>query len=107
MSADTVLTLHASHSHLFPGARLHLREGHGLPGHSTEVLVVFSDESVAEAEITDDTPHAQLRVEPYTTGSGTTIPAKTWLLSRGDASAGGFRVVGRAGDTAEDAAGDT
>lgn len=95
---DSVLTFHASHSHLFPGAVLQLGDNDQLPSHpgqSLEAVVMFSDDSVAEADLVPDAPRLRLLVQPYTTGSGTSIPAKNWLLSQ-DGDHGELKVSGRA-----------
>ncbi|MGR0161416.1 hypothetical protein [Paenarthrobacter nitroguajacolicus] len=64
----------ASHTHLFPGAVLHIHEG------SSRFVVTFSDGASAAAEIVDDGGKPALVVEAYTTGAGTVIPRKMWLL---------------------------
>lgn len=100
--ADGVV-LHASHSHLFRGARLRApgaapadtnapgrqrtRQPTG-PGHATpsatttDVRVVFSDYSDAEAVLveTGTAPAWILSIEAYRTAAGTEIPARAWEL---------------------------
>ena len=69
----------ASHSHLFPGATL------TVAGTSAECLVIFSDESTADADLTVTAPDGPvLSVQPYTTAAGTRITAKTWQLAEKD-----------------------
>lgn len=74
----------ASHSHLFPGAVLTAPAEPApseTPDTSTERLVIFSDESTAEADLTGNAPaDLELAVQPYTTAAGTRIDAKTWRL---------------------------
>jgi len=120
---DGVL-LHASHSHLFRGARLRApgaepatasqpapggqrtRQPTG-PGHvtpsatTTDVRVIFSDFSDAEAILTasEDAPAWTLSVGAYRTAAGTEIPARAWeleLLPSGDVPE--FKVVARRPD---------
>ncbi|WP_145942833.1 hypothetical protein [Corynebacterium glyciniphilum] len=82
---DSVITLRVSHSHLFPGAVLRLPEGQPYPAVPAECLLLFSDESEAEAEIipdhSTDTAAGRLLVSAYTTGAGTAIDAKNWHLT--------------------------
>jgi hypothetical protein len=79
---DSLITLRVSHSHLFPGAVLHLRDGQQVPADPAECLLIFSDESEAEAEFVPgdggDPSHGRLLVSAYTTGAGTAINAKSW-----------------------------
>lgn len=82
---DSLITLRVSHSHLFPGAVLRLRDGQQFPADPAECLLIFSDESEAEAEIipdhSTDTAGGRLLVSAYTTGAGTAIDAKNWHLT--------------------------
>ncbi|QEU77558.1 hypothetical protein [Streptomyces subrutilus] len=74
------------HTHLFPGARCRLR---GLPDphafarapRPVELELRFSDDVVAEARLrTEDRTGAVLAVPAYTTGAGTSIGSRTWLV---------------------------
>ncbi|MCO1338671.1 hypothetical protein BJH93_07175 [Kocuria polaris] len=119
-NAEGVL-LHASHSHLFRGARLEARgatpqapaTAGGAPTRTdealtcahpggnarTDVLVVFSDFSAAEATLaqTAGTPGWLLSVAAYRTDSGTDIAARAWALELLPAQgAPMFKVVARA-----------
>ncbi|WP_309081725.1 hypothetical protein [Zhihengliuella sp.] len=103
------VVLHASHSHLFPGARL---AAPGIDGplaggsrpRSREARIVFSDFSEADAELSrpDDAPsgHLLLDVAEYRTAPGRVISARAWLVEQqstgGDGAAAGLRVVARA-----------
>ncbi|MGJ0185013.1 hypothetical protein [Corynebacterium glyciniphilum] len=97
---DSVITFHVSHSHLFPGAVLRLQDGQELPTGVAECLLVFSDESEAEAELIPDhsteTTAGHLQVSTYTTGAGTPIGAKNWHLSK--TTSGELKVTRRAGN---------
>lgn len=81
---DSVITLRVDHSHLFPGAVLHLPDSRQLSAHPAECLLQFSDESEAEANFVPDhsagTTIGRLLVSGYTTGAGTVIEAKNWHL---------------------------
>lgn len=85
------------HTHLFPGARCRVR---GLPDPgafaagpaSVELALRFSDDVVTEAEVrTTDPAGPVLAVPEYTTGAGTTVDGRTWLI----------REFARAGDEVE------
>lgn len=101
---DSVITFHVSHSHLFPGAVLRLRDGQESPAGAAECVLVFSDESEAEAEFvpTHDaetgtgTTAGHLQVSAYATGAGTPIGAKNWHLSQ--TTSGELKVTRRTGD---------
>lgn len=94
--ADTFLAV-CSRTHLFPGARCRVR---GLPDASAfaadpwpvELRLRLSDDVVTEAELrTEDGPGPVLAVPAYTTGAGTAIDPRTWLI----------REFSRAGDDVE------
>ncbi|MGP5930443.1 hypothetical protein [Corynebacterium glyciniphilum] len=101
---DSVITFHVSHSHLFPGAVLRLQDGQELPTGVAECLLVFSDESEAEAELipahgaetSTETTAGHLQVSTYTTGAGTPIGAKNWHLSK--TTSGELKVTRRTGN---------
>lgn len=93
--------LHASHSHLFVGARLWPdRDGnHGSAGpddagavgdaEAGEDRVVFSDGSSAEADLTAEGKTQRLDVASYETQAGTVVAAKSWFCDeRADAASG-------------------
>ncbi|WP_435972157.1 hypothetical protein [Streptomyces sp. Qhu_M48] len=75
-----------SHTHLFPGARCRLQ---GLPDpqafaarpQPVEVILRFSDAVTTDAEVrTDGAADAVLAVPAYTTGAGTPIDGRVWLV---------------------------
>lgn len=77
--------LHASHSHLYPGARL--RPGDAPESLRTtwqagdQVLVAFADQSVSAAQLRAvQGDGAELAVDAYRTAKGTGIAAKVWRL---------------------------
>lgn len=73
--------LYASHTHLFPGAKL--RGPRPDDPDALPVLIVFSDAPSADAVLTasgHDGEGYGLDVAPYRTASGTEIGAKGWVL---------------------------
>lgn len=101
------LVLHASHTHLFRGARLRAPGEPADPGHAapfsttTDVRVVFSDYADAGAVLADTgtAPEWILGIEAYRTAAGTEIPARAWELEL--LPSGGvleFKVVARRPD---------
>ncbi|GAA3697449.1 hypothetical protein GCM10022377_07930 [Zhihengliuella alba] len=89
---ETLPTLTADRTHLFPGARLRL-DGAGPTG-ATDVVVLFSDGVHAEGLLETAGHGLTLRVEEYRTGAGSRIEAKHWeLTSTGE---GSWRVAGPA-----------
>ncbi|MEU6114117.1 hypothetical protein ABZ840_06115 [Streptomyces sp. NPDC047117] len=87
--ADTFPAL-CGHTHLFPGARCRLQ---GLPDPqaftarpwSIDVDLRFSDAVAVDAELriddrADDRAEPVLVVPPYTTGAGTHIDGRSWLV---------------------------
>ncbi|MGA4845138.1 hypothetical protein ACOBQB_02195 [Streptomyces sp. G5(2025)] len=75
-----------THTHLFPGARCRLQ---GLPDPhafaadpwSIGVDLRFSDDAVADAELRTGGPQGPvLTVPPHTTGAGTRIGERAWLV---------------------------
>ncbi|WP_102158234.1 hypothetical protein [Zhihengliuella halotolerans] len=94
---DGVL-LHASHSHLFRGARLRA-PGAAPFADPADVRVVFSDFSDAGAELrrAEGTPAWILSVAAYRTAAGTEIPASAWELELMAPGAGApeFKVLAR------------
>lgn len=72
MTDDTIL--HASHTHLFRGARV---AGTPQPG---PVLIAFTDGQLVDAELHGNDPLI-LDVDEHRTASGTAIPAKAWLVT--------------------------
>jgi hypothetical protein len=78
--------LHASHSHLYPGARLRVQERPAAPVRphwqaGDRVLVEFADQAVsagAVRAVQDDAVELSLRA--YRTAKGTAIADKAWRL---------------------------
>ncbi|RZU63370.1 hypothetical protein [Zhihengliuella halotolerans] len=99
-NVDGVL-LHASHSHLFRGARLRA-PGTAHFADPADVRVVFADFSDAGAELrrAEGTPAWMLSVESYRTAAGTEIPARVWELELMAPGAGApeFKVLTRRPD---------
>ncbi|MFC0674742.1 hypothetical protein [Brachybacterium hainanense] len=76
--AEKMTRITADRTHLFPGARL---ETTAAPGSEPlETVILFSDGARAEGTLLATPAGASLHVEPYRTGAGTRIPAKTWTL---------------------------
>ncbi|WP_405642315.1 hypothetical protein [Streptomyces uncialis] len=82
---DTFLAV-CGDTHLYPGARCRLQ---GLPDPQTfadrprpvDVLLRFSDSVTTDAELRTDGPAgAVLAVPAYTTGAGTQMEGRTWLV---------------------------
>lgn len=74
--------LHASHTHLYPGARLRCeadRKRRFAAG--DRALIAFSDGNVALARIASASPKwARLEVAAHTTVRGAPIVAKSWIV---------------------------
>ncbi|MFF8574113.1 hypothetical protein ACF06L_23150 [Streptomyces sp. NPDC015408] len=90
--ADTYVAV-CDHTHLFPGARCRVQ---GLPDPraftarpaSIDVDVRFSDGVIADARLSTDGPaDPALIVAAYTTGAGTSIGGRGWVV-RGTAVVG-------------------
>jgi hypothetical protein len=64
------VTARVDHTHLFPGAVIHL------DGPGSALILEFSDGSRVAAEIIGDS----LAVGAHTTAAGTAIPAKVWTI---------------------------
>ncbi|MEU4427155.1 hypothetical protein AB0F81_41580 [Actinoplanes sp. NPDC024001] len=64
------MTARVEHTHLFPGAFIHLSSGGG------PLTLRFSDGVEVAAEFLGDS----LAVEAYTTAAGAAIPAKVWAV---------------------------
>lgn len=77
---EDVLSLNADNTHLYPGARLTVRDGEALPSQPAEVIVVFRDHSPAEALLTPIDDAYVLQVESYSTAAGIAIGAKSWRI---------------------------
>ncbi|MET8903518.1 MULTISPECIES: hypothetical protein [unclassified Streptomyces] len=90
--ADTYVAV-CDHTHLFPGARcrvLGLPDPRAFAARPTpiDVDVRFSDGVIADARLSTDGPaDPVLLVAPYTTGAGTSIGGRGWVV-RGTAVAG-------------------
>ncbi|MEU8793461.1 hypothetical protein [Streptomyces sp. NPDC048643] len=74
------------HTHLFPGARCRVR-GLSDPGafaaepSPVELALRFSDDVVAEAQVRTTGPAGPvLSVPAHTTGAGTPIEGRTWVI---------------------------
>jgi hypothetical protein len=81
----------ATGSHLYPGARLLLRSTlQGELVKCPELVITFSDGSIAEAMVEFDSATAAsfVRVDDYTTARGTRIPAKSWSVASNSSSEG-------------------
>lgn len=93
----TVVTLYASHTHLFRGARL-TTDGEW-PTEPTGVRLVMRDEVEVDAELWAEShePGLVLAVPVHHTGAGTTIPAKVWPIARIEAAGddGAVAVLGQ------------
>ncbi|MYR41069.1 hypothetical protein [Streptomyces sp. SID5910] len=82
---DTFLAL-CGHTHLFPGARCRVRglpDPHGFAADPSPVDLVlrFSDDVVTDAELRADGPAGPvLTVPAYTTGAGTPLDGRRWLV---------------------------
>ncbi|MEW2068554.1 hypothetical protein [Streptomyces sp. NPDC007346] len=85
--ATTFLAV-GSHTHLFPGARCRIQ---GLPNphtfaaapHPLDLYLRFSDGAATDAELrTADPAGPVLHVPAYTTGAGTAIDARTWIVRK-------------------------
>jgi hypothetical protein len=94
--ADTYVAV-CGHTHLFPGARCRVQ---GLPDPDAfaaaptpiDVDVRFSDAVIAEARLSTADPAGPVLVVPaYTTGAGTAIDSRTWVV----------RALARKGDEVE------
>ncbi len=79
---ETARALRTDHSHLFPGSRLGPADP-ATPAEipaAGEVVVLFSDGSSAEAELSPQDSGPLLRVQAYRTAAGTPIAQKSWRL---------------------------
>ncbi|WP_152352496.1 hypothetical protein [Brachybacterium subflavum] len=89
---DDIVALHASHTHLFPGAQLHAdREDPFLSIH-TDVVILFSDHSRAEGAVHLSRDGFILQVDRYVTDAGTHLAAKTRSMMPLDDA---FKIAGR------------
>jgi len=87
--------LRATHTHLYPGARLSAAPGeHVVPRRGDRVLVVFADHGGVLATVRAvDGERFELALPSHTTRRGTVIAAKRWLIE--PAPGGGYRVASR------------
>ncbi|MGW6063073.1 hypothetical protein [Streptomyces sp. NPDC055189] len=75
-----------AHTHLFPGARCRIRgladpEAFATTPRPVELALRFADDVLTEAELRTDAPAGNvLRVAAYTTGAGTSIEERSWLI---------------------------
>ena len=92
------VTLHATHTHLFPGARLTAADGR-FPADPDPVRIVFRDGAGADAELFpgDADGVLDLAVNAHRTAAGQDIPTKRWRIGRVETDAGGAEtgVVGK------------
>lgn len=86
--------LHATNTHLYRGARL-VTPASGFPAEPTAVRLVFRDGEASDAELIPGHADAELllAVPPHRTGSGQSIPAKTWHVARIERNAEGREVA--------------
>jgi hypothetical protein len=93
-----VIRLRASHTHLYPGARLCLVDGSSVPRKGAKAEIEFADRIVAKASIAAAGAGKPIEfdVESYRTRSGSTIEVKRWLaVSDDEREARAYRVVRR------------
>lgn len=76
--------LNADNTHLYPGARLAVYEDATLPDSRVEAVILFRDESSADAVLVPSGDGFVLYVESYSTAAGTSIDAKSWVLQAAD-----------------------
>lgn len=76
--------LNADNTHLYPGARLAVYEDATLPDSRVEAVVLFRDDSSADAVLMPSEDGLALYVESYSTAAGTGIDAKNWVLQAAD-----------------------
>ncbi|MEV8113374.1 hypothetical protein [Streptomyces xiamenensis] len=86
MSQPDAFLAVCGHTHLFPGARCRVQ---GLPDARAfaalpwplDLMLRFSDDVVTEAELrTGDPMGPALTVQAHTTGAGTEIDGRTWVI---------------------------
>ncbi len=84
------VTLHATHTHLFPGARL-MGAGGRFPADGGPVRIVFRDAAEADAELFPGGAGGELylAVDAHRTAAGQDIPAKRWRIGRVETDAAG------------------
>ncbi|MFH8487625.1 hypothetical protein [Streptomyces longisporoflavus] len=88
-----------AHTHLFPGARCRIRDlpdpdAFAAAPRPIELALRFADDVLTEAELRTEGPAGTvLRVAPYTTGAGTTIDDRSWLIRELDPSDGELVLV--------------
>ncbi|MFC8128735.1 hypothetical protein [Streptomyces sp. NPDC057302] len=74
------------HTHLFPGARCRIQgladpDAFAAAPWTIELVLRFADDVVTEAELrTDASGGMVLRVMAYTTGAGTAMDGRFWLI---------------------------
>lgn len=86
--------LHARHTHLYPGARVHIDAVDTAVG--TPLSLVFSDQVCAQGELLAREGLAWLiAVGPYRTAAGSAIAAKRWRLEPLPDDPSLYRVLGR------------
>ncbi|MEU6764947.1 hypothetical protein ABZ916_20745 [Streptomyces sp. NPDC046853] len=93
LGEDTFLAT-CAHTHLFPGARCRIG---GLPDpdafaaapRTIELALRFADDVVTPADLCAQTPAGTvLRTAAYTTGAGTSVEERSWLIREVDPTGG-------------------
>ena len=84
------VALHATHTHLFAGARLTAADSR-FPADPGPVRIVFRDDAEANAELFpgDADGELHLAVDAHPTAAGHDIPAKRWHIQRLETDAAG------------------
>lgn len=88
--------LAATHTHLYPGARVIPRDGLDPPRRGDVVAVEFADQVVARGKVLTATPTATIvEVAAYRTARGTAIARKRWTFGRESAAATEWKVTAK------------
>jgi hypothetical protein len=84
------VALHATHTHLFAGARLTAADGR-FPADPRPVRIIFRDDAEADAEMLPGEADGELHltVDAHRTAAGHHIPAKRWRIRRVETDAAG------------------
>ena len=90
------MRLRATHTHLYPGARLRREDGAAELRKGDAVTIEFADMQVASAKVaaTHD-EQIELAVASHRTGKGKAIAAKRWLVQASEGEGAGYRIVRR------------
>jgi len=90
------MRLRATHTHLYPGARLRVQEGAAELRKGDTVTIEFADMQVARAKVAATRDgRVELAVASHRTGKGTAIAAKRWLVEASEREGAGYRIVRR------------